>query len=149
MLTTHYYLSMGMDAVEIVLRTEELFAITIPDDEASAVRTVGDFYRLICSKLSLDPLPSPVTSAKLPAVTHKEKSFLFLSKHTPLPAPPESLSLVSAIRLGHTRRNPRRPARPQTKRHLVRRHLRRKPWHLLTPAILHWAHTLSHSQVLQ
>jgi hypothetical protein len=56
---THYYLSMGMDAVEIVLRTEELFAITIPDDEASAVRTVGDFYRLICSKLSLVPLPSP------------------------------------------------------------------------------------------
>jgi hypothetical protein len=82
---------MGMDAVEIVLRTEELFTITIPDDEASAVRTVGDFYRLICSKLSLDPLPSPVTSAKLPTITHKEKSFLFLRKHTPLPAPPEVL----------------------------------------------------------
>ncbi len=32
---------MGMDAVEIVLRTEELFAITLTDDEASAVRTVG------------------------------------------------------------------------------------------------------------
>ncbi len=88
---TRYYLSMGMDAVEIVLRTEELFTITIPDDEASAVRTVGDFYRLICSKLSLDPLPSPVTSAKLPTITHKEKSFLFLRKHTPLPAPPEVL----------------------------------------------------------
>jgi len=60
---THYYLSMGMDAVEICLRTEELFALTLTDDEASAVRTVGDFYRLICSKLSLDPLPSPITSA--------------------------------------------------------------------------------------
>jgi acyl carrier protein len=29
---------MGLDAVEIVLRTEELFAITIGDDEAAAVR---------------------------------------------------------------------------------------------------------------
>ena len=82
---------MGMDAVEICLRTEEFFAITLTDDEASAVRTVGDFYRLICSKLSLDPLPSPVTSAKLPTITHKEKSFLFLSTRTPLPAPPEVL----------------------------------------------------------
>jgi len=38
---------MGLDAVEIVLRTEELFVITIEDDEAAAVRTVGDFYNLI------------------------------------------------------------------------------------------------------
>jgi len=32
---------MGLDAVEIVLRTEELFAITIKDDEVATVRTVG------------------------------------------------------------------------------------------------------------
>jgi len=50
---------MGMDAVEICLRIEELSAITLLTREASAVRTVGDFYRLICSKLSLVPLPSP------------------------------------------------------------------------------------------
>jgi hypothetical protein len=80
---------MGLDAVEIVLRTEELFAITIADDEAAAVRTVGDFYNLICSKLNITPLPSPITSAELPEITHKEKTFLFLYKHTPLPAPPE------------------------------------------------------------
>ena len=36
---------MGLDAVEIVLRTEELFVITIGDDEAGEVRTVGDFYK--------------------------------------------------------------------------------------------------------
>jgi len=35
---------MGLDAVEIILRSEELFVITIGDDEAAAVRTVGDFY---------------------------------------------------------------------------------------------------------
>ncbi|MBB5315670.1 acyl carrier protein [Tunturibacter empetritectus] len=65
---------MGLDAVEIVLRTEELFVITIGDDEAAAVRTVGDFYNLICSKMNVAPLQSPVTSAELPRITHKEKS---------------------------------------------------------------------------
>jgi acyl carrier protein len=82
---------MGLDAVEIVLRTEELFAIHIEDDEAGAVRTVREFYHLICSKLNVTPLSSPVTSAELPIITHKEKKFLFLSTHTPLPAPPEVL----------------------------------------------------------
>jgi hypothetical protein len=82
---------MGLDAVEIVLRSEELFVISIGDKEAAAVRTVGDFYNLICSKLNVTPLPSPITSAELPEITHKEKKFLFLSKHTPLPAPPEVL----------------------------------------------------------
>jgi hypothetical protein len=72
---------MGLDAVEIVLRTEELFVITIEDDEAAAVRTVGDFYNLICRKMSVTPLQSPVTSAELPMITHKEKKFLFLSTH--------------------------------------------------------------------
>ena len=82
---------MGLDAVEIVLRTEELFAITIKDDEVAAIRTVGHFYQLICSKLNVTPLPSPITSAELPTITHKEKKFLFLSTHTPLPAPLELL----------------------------------------------------------
>jgi len=82
---------MGLDAVEIVLRTEELFVITFTDDEAAAVRTVGDFYQLICSKLHVTPLPSPVTSAELRTITHKEKTLWFLSKNTPLPAPPEVL----------------------------------------------------------
>lgn len=82
---------MGLDAVEIILRTEELFVITIGDDEAGAIRTVGEFYNLICAKLNLNPLHSPVTSAQLPKITQKEKEFLFLFKNTPLPAPPEVL----------------------------------------------------------
>jgi len=82
---------MGLDAVEIVLRTEELFAITIEDDEASAIRTVGDFYNLICAKLNLTPLTSPRTPDELPEITLKEKKFLFLYTHTPLPAPPDVL----------------------------------------------------------
>jgi hypothetical protein len=84
-------IELGLDTVEIVLRAEELFVITIEDDKAAAVRTVGDFYNVICSKLNVTPLPSPITSAELPEISRKEKTFLFLSRYTPLPAPPEVL----------------------------------------------------------
>jgi len=82
---------MGLDIVEIVLRTEEFFVVNIGNDEAAVVRTVGDFYKLICAKLNVSPFESPVTSTKLPTVTRKEKTLPFLYKHTPLPAPPEVL----------------------------------------------------------
>jgi acyl carrier protein len=45
----------GMDSVEIVLRTEDEFSITLTDDEAGAVRTVDDLYKLVLSKLDLTP----------------------------------------------------------------------------------------------
>ena len=82
---------MGLDAVEIVLRAEDLFGITIADHEASAIRTVGDFYCLLCTKLNVTPLTSPITSAELPKITHEEKTFHFLRRYTPLAAPPELL----------------------------------------------------------
>lgn len=59
---------MGLDAVEIILRVEELFAIGIDDEEAAKVETVGQFYELICSKLHIPPLRSPVTSEELPVI---------------------------------------------------------------------------------
>jgi hypothetical protein len=82
---------MGLDSFEIVLRAEELFAIQIPDDEAARIRTVGDFYELICAKLGISPLPSPVTSERLPIISQREKTFLFLERHKPLAAPQEVL----------------------------------------------------------
>ncbi|HEY0264071.1 MAG TPA: hypothetical protein VGC07_06080 [Granulicella sp.] len=82
---------MGLDGVEIILRVEELFSIEIGDEEAAAVLTVGDFYELICAKLNISPLQSPITSRELPVITQREKTFLFLERHTPLPAPPEVL----------------------------------------------------------
>jgi len=82
---------MGLDSVEIILRVEELFAIQIGDEESGSVRTVGEFYDLICSKLHLHPSRSPVTSEVLPVITQREKLFLFLTRQTPLPAPAEIL----------------------------------------------------------
>jgi hypothetical protein len=82
---------MGLDAVEIILRAEELFAIEIKDEEAARVETVGQFYDLICSKLHISPLQSPITPRELPVLTHHEKIFLFLSRPTHLPAPVEVL----------------------------------------------------------
>jgi hypothetical protein len=79
---------MGMDSVEIILRAEELFVVEISDEEAGSVQTVGDFYRLICTKLDVLPLEAPVASPELPVITHGDKTFLLLSRHTPLPAPP-------------------------------------------------------------
>jgi acyl carrier protein len=44
---------MGMDTVEIVIRTEETFNVDLPDDECGRIVTVGDLYRLILNKLEL------------------------------------------------------------------------------------------------
>jgi acyl carrier protein len=46
---------MGLDAVELVMRTEDEFGITLNDDEAETVRTVDDLYQLVLSKLDLTP----------------------------------------------------------------------------------------------
>lgn len=46
-------IKMGLDNVEIVIRTEETFNIDLPDDECGRVATVGDLYRLVLSKLEL------------------------------------------------------------------------------------------------
>ena len=44
---------MGLDTVEIILRTEEVFAIDLPDEDCGMVLTVGDFYHLVLTKLQL------------------------------------------------------------------------------------------------
>lgn len=82
---------MGLDPVEIVLRTEEVFTISISDSQAGSVQTIRDFYILICDKLGLIALPSPVTSAALLKITQKDRQFGFVYKHTALPPSPEAL----------------------------------------------------------
>ena len=42
---------MGLDTVEIRLSTEELFGITISDEDASRIITVGDLHAVIMKEL--------------------------------------------------------------------------------------------------
>lgn len=42
---------MGLDGVEIVMAAEDSFGVDLPDDEVSKVKTVGDFYDLVTTKL--------------------------------------------------------------------------------------------------
>jgi acyl carrier protein len=49
---------MGLDVVEVVLQTEETFAITISDAHAAEIQTVGDLYRTVLRQLGLPYLPS-------------------------------------------------------------------------------------------
>jgi hypothetical protein len=47
---------------------------------AAYALAIGGFYNLICAKLAVPPLQNPVNPANLPAVTEKEKVFLYLQK---------------------------------------------------------------------
>jgi len=49
---------MGLDTVELVLRTEDVFAVYMPDEECGQIRTVGDLYKLILQKLDLPYIAS-------------------------------------------------------------------------------------------
>lgn len=49
---------MGLDIVELIMRTEEVFSIDLPDAECEKVHTVGDLYRLVLDKLTLPYTPS-------------------------------------------------------------------------------------------
>ncbi|GAA3749498.1 acyl carrier protein [Terriglobus aquaticus] len=49
---------MGLDTIEIILRTEEVFGISLPDSDCAQVRTVGDLYRLVLDKLGLGYIPT-------------------------------------------------------------------------------------------
>ncbi|MBB6521898.1 hypothetical protein [Pseudoteredinibacter isoporae] len=60
---------MGLDTVELVMWVEEEFDISLSDDEASVVLTVGDLAELIANKVNekhgkrwtyIDPLPAVI-----------------------------------------------------------------------------------------
>jgi len=51
----------GLDVVELVMRCEEDFGVTIADADAEQVRTVGDLYLLICRQLGIEAAKGPLT----------------------------------------------------------------------------------------
>ena len=49
---------MGLDTVELILRTEEVFGVLLSDDDCSHVVTVSDLYRLVLNELKLPYKPA-------------------------------------------------------------------------------------------
>lgn len=43
---------MGLDTVELVLEAEDVFGLPIPDEDAAAIETVGQFSRYIHERLA-------------------------------------------------------------------------------------------------
>ena len=52
---------MGLDGVELVMAVEERFAITISDEEATSIRTVGDLEHLVTTKVAVTDKASCLT----------------------------------------------------------------------------------------
>ena len=46
---------MGLDVVEVVMRTEEVFGINVPNEDAEQATTVGRLYEIVCVRLGLPP----------------------------------------------------------------------------------------------
>ena len=75
---------MGLDIVELIMRTEEVFSIDLPDSECESVRTVGDLYRLVLDKLSLPYMASlEIETKSLGVVTPLSKALHLVSWTTP------------------------------------------------------------------
>jgi hypothetical protein len=53
---------MGLDQVELVIAIEDAFGIEFPDEEAAEIRTVGDLYDSIVSKLDNEAARRYLTS---------------------------------------------------------------------------------------
>src|SRR4051794_19085876 len=70
---------MGLDIVELVIRTEEVFNITIDNYDAEKIRTVGDLYELVCKLLKVSPTPNP---DKLTGIHESARRYGPLSQQT-------------------------------------------------------------------
>ncbi len=65
---------MGLDTVELVLRTEEAFSVNLPDEECAQIVTVGDLYRAVLYKLDLQYLSAAEAEA-LPYRVYRSPTF--------------------------------------------------------------------------
>jgi len=47
---------MGLDTVDLLITVEKHFGISIPDQEAEQMITVGDFHRIVWEHMQRDPI---------------------------------------------------------------------------------------------
>ena len=73
---------MGLDTVELVLRTEEVFLIDLPDDECARITNVGDLYCAVLKKLEL-PYLSAAEAEALPYRVYLSRTFIVQPWTTP------------------------------------------------------------------
>jgi acyl carrier protein len=80
------------------LRTEEVFAVDVPDSECSKVSTVGDLYRLVLEKLSLAYLsPNDIENPNGPARAGCNRSRLQFASLKPWGTPDVWVTLKAII----------------------------------------------------
>jgi acyl carrier protein len=58
---------MSLDLVELVIRTEEVFSVDLPNTECEQLQTVGDLYRIVLTKLNLAYLPADEIESQIQA----------------------------------------------------------------------------------
>ena len=81
---------MGLDTVEIVLRTEDVFGISLPDEECGKIVTVGDLYRAVLQKLDLLYMPAFAIQTDNLGIARCRPSFRrFLRKKREFPIEPD------------------------------------------------------------
>lgn len=88
---------MGLDAVELVIRIEETFSIDLPDEELSSIRTVGDLYELVLSKV--DTTPACLSSKAFYKTRRALMDSLDLSRRSVRPSTSLESLLPSASRI--------------------------------------------------
>jgi hypothetical protein len=64
---------MGLDSIELVMAVEETFGVSIPDEEAQDIRTVGDMFQCVISKLMVAEGSSCLTQKAFHLLRRKAK----------------------------------------------------------------------------
>ncbi len=71
---------MGMDLVEIVVRTEDAFGITIPDADATRITTPRELADFVATKVSLSDEPSCLSQQAFYFLRERFQSHLLFSR---------------------------------------------------------------------
>ena len=62
---------MGLDTVDLLITVEKHFGISIPDQEAETITTVGDYYRVVWEHMQRDPVKALVPRREIEATINR------------------------------------------------------------------------------